>query len=532
MIKFKQLLITQLALMAFGTTSSVAQVGSFPISVPATLGEVHFDTSCASEVEESFNVAVAMLHSFEFDESRLAFEQVATEEPSCAMAYWGIAMTLYHPLWAPPPTSDLEQGATAVANARNLADSSTQREQLYIEAIGNFFDYQDNSSHRERAHGYENSMAQVVEANPNDREAEIFYLLARLSNADPTDKSYAVQNQIGPLFEQLFVEMPEHPGIAHYIIHSYDYPELADRAEQAADRYLEIAKSMPHALHMSGHIYTLLGLWNKAVHANMLSVDAAVNRAQMFDLGEGTQNELHSLDYLVYAYLQQGANNKAREIVERVESFQNLNMNNGVIAFNAVAVPVRYAIERQDWEAAANIPLIEEENTANWNDQIWNSQALIYWARIIGAAKRSEFAQAEADLVELEKISESLQSYERIWGRNTAEVFRLQVTAWLTLEKGEHEGAESLMREAAALEDQTDKSSISPGRVLPAHEQLGDLLAALNRPEEALAAYEESMPHAPERLNTYLGAAKAATATGKTELARSYNQKLSELASR
>ena len=526
---FRQLLLPLMTPVLLGTGSSFAQVNS---SVENIIGEVDFATSCSAEVAETFNVAVAMLHSFEFDESRGVFEQVADAEPTCAMAYWGIAMTLYHPLWAAPSPNELAQGAAAVAKSRELAEQLTPRERLYIDAIGSFFDYEDNSSHGERAQRYEAAMTRVVEENSTDREAEIFHLLARLSNADPTDKSYATQNQTGPLLEALFEEMPDHPGIAHYIIHSYDYPELADRAEHAADRYLEIAQSMPHALHMSGHIYTLLGFWNRAVHANMLSVEAAIERAEILGLGEGTQNELHSLDYLVYAYLQQGANDKALEVVERVASYKNMNMNNGVVAFNATAIPVRYAMERQDWEAAANIPLLDESNSESWNDQIWNSQALIYWARVLGAAKTGKYVQAEAELVELAKISASLQDYERIWGRNTSEVFRLQAAGWLAYAGGENAQAESLMREAAALEDQTDKSSISPGRVLPAHEQLGDLLLEINRPEEALAAYEKSMPYAPERRNTYTGAAQAAAAIGNTELANRYNQKLEELASR
>jgi len=341
-----------------------------------TLGEVDFRTTCAANVKASFNTAVAMLHSFEFDESRRVFEQVASEDSNCAMAYWGVAMTYYHPLWAPPSDADLLAGSRALRSAQEISNDVSLREQGYIGAIASFYSYEDGTSHRERALRYEEAMADVVSENPSDSEAEIFYALARLSNADPTDKTYELQKQVGAMLEQKFSAMPNHPGLAHYIIHSFDYPEIAESAVHAADRYLEIATSMPHALHMSGHIYTQLGLWDRSVDANILSVDAAVARAEIFSLGEGTQNELHSLDYLVYAYLQLGLNDKALEVVERVASFSQLDLKDGIIAFNSSAVPVRYAMERQDWEAAANIPLLDEEAKESWNDQLMNSQAL------------------------------------------------------------------------------------------------------------------------------------------------------------
>lgn len=493
------------------------------------IGTVQFDNSCSPEVSDAFNTAVAMLHSFEFDESRMNFEQIARDDTSCAMAHWGVAMTYYHPLWAPPNTMELEAGAAAVARAKELG-GTTARELAYINAIGSFYDYSDGSSHRERAIRYENAMAAVVDSNPADIEAEIFYGLARISNADPTDKSYGIQDRVGAELEEMFINMPDHPGLAHYIIHSYDYPDLADRAVHAADRYLEIASTMPHALHMSGHIYTQLGMWERSIHANTLSADEAVKRAEMHGLGEGTQDELHSIDYLVYAHLQRGENAKALEIVEYVDGFQSLNLNNGVVVFNAAALPVRYAVERRDWEAAANLPLLSEVEAMNGNDQLKVAVAMRYWARAVGAALTSKFEQAESDLAALERITESLADNERIWGRNTPQVFSLQAAATIALAKGEHDSAVELMSRAVELEDQTDKSSISPGRVVPAHEQFGDLLYEIGRYEESLAEYEESMQHAAGRLNNYLGAARAAEALGKPELALRYRQDILKFA--
>lgn len=493
-------------------------------------GTVHFENSCSSEVSDAFDVAVAMLHSFEFDESRMNFEQIAVDDPACAMAYWGIAMTYYHPLWAPPNAEELAAGASAVARARELGADFTARENAYIEAIASFYDASDSLPHRARAIRYEESMSSVVESNPSDIEAEIFYGLARISNADPTDKSYGIQDRVGVELEAMFEDMPNHPGLAHYIIHSYDYPDLADRAVHAADRYLEIAATMPHALHMSGHIYTQLGMWERSIHANRLSADEAVKRAEMHGLGEGTQDELHSIDYLVYAHLQRGENAKALEIVEYVDAFESLNLNNGVVVYNAAALPVRYAVERRDWEAASNLPLLSDVEAKNGNDQLKNAVAMRYWARAVGAAITGKLEQAESDLAALERVADSLVDNERIWGRNTARVFSLQAAATIAMAKGEQEKAMELMSAAVALEDQTDKSSISPGRVVPAHEQMGDLLYEFGRYEEALAEYQESMNHAAARLNNYLGASRAAEASGNTELAEKYRRDILEFA--
>ena len=280
------------------------------------IGAVRFETSCAPEGQAAFDRAVATLHSFEFGEARDLFETIASQDSDRAMAAWGVAMTHYHPLWAPPTPQELALGAAAVARARSY--DSTERERLYIEAIGALFDGPDEAPHPERAVRYEEAMARVYEQSPDDTEAEIFYALAILSNADPTDKTDAVQKRTGAMLEPLFVEMPDHPGLAHYIIHSYDYPDLADRAVHAADRYLEIATSMPHALHMSGHIYTQLGMWDESIGANVRSAASAVERAEMFGLGEGTQGEMHALDYLVYAHLQRGEDAAAEAIVDHV----------------------------------------------------------------------------------------------------------------------------------------------------------------------------------------------------------------------
>ena len=444
------------------------------------------------------------------------------------MAYWGVAMTYYHPLWAPPSPGDLELGSAAADEARHLPH--TKREAAFIEAISAFYRNHETLGHRTRARVYEDAMAAVHKGNPRDVEAEIFYLLAILSNADPTDKTYGVQKRTGAMAEVLFEGMPNHPGLAHYIIHSYDYPPLAHRAVKAAHRYLEIAPSLPHALHMSSHIFTQVGMWDASIEANSLSAIAARERGARFGAEAQAQlQEMHSLDYLAYAYLQQGRDEKAREVLEHIDA-QDLNWGNGVVAFNGGAVPARYVLERRRWSEAATLPVPREVEEAEGNYETRALVALRYWTRAVGSARSGDVEGAERELGRLAEVASELRDHPSIWARNTTEVLRLQAAAWLALAKGQSEEALELMRSAAALEDQTDKSALSPGRVLPAHEQLGDMLLELGRPEEALQEYETSLRHASRRFNSIYGAARAAAEAGKQQVARDYYVELLELA--
>ncbi|MFQ5678976.1 MAG: PQQ-binding-like beta-propeller repeat protein [Gemmatimonadota bacterium] len=496
---------------------------------PDRVGEVSFPVSCAPEVQANFDRAVALLHSFEFEESRGVFRSIGDRDPGCAMAHWGVAMTYYHPLWAPPTPEELEGGTAAVERARE--PEATARERDYVEAIGAFYRDHGRLDHRTRAIAYERGMDGVRERNPEDPEAEILYYLAVLSNADPTDATYAVQRRTGAAFERMLEERPNHPGLVHYIIHSYDYPPLASRAVEAAHRYLEIAPSLPHAVHMSSHIFTQVGMWDASIAANTNSATSAPVRGERLGTRAQAQlAEMHALDYLVYAYLQRAEDAKAREVVEHIASLKDLNWANGVVAFNAGAVPVRYALERRRWEEAAELPPPTEAEEAGGNYQTRGIIAVRYWARAVGAARSGRLAQAERDLARLEAAAAELARDPQIWARNTGEVLRLQATAWLALARGEPERALETLRSAAVLEDQTDKSSLSPGRVLPVHEQLGDLLLELGRPEEAIREYETSLEHATGRFRSYYGAATAARTAGRPQVARAYYEKLVELA--
>jgi tetratricopeptide (TPR) repeat protein len=511
-----------LGLFFFLPAEVVAQVSADQV------GEVSFETSCAEDVGADFNRAVALLHSFEFEESRGVFSSIAERDETCAMAHWGVAMTYYHPLWAPPSESDLELGSAAATKAQSLA--STEREQAYTEAIAAFYRDYETLDHRTRARVYEDAMADVHAVAPDDAEAEIFYLLAILSNADPTDKTYSVQKRTGGRAEELWAQMPNHPGVVHYIIHSYDYPPLADKAVEAAHRYLEIAPSLPHAVHMSSHIFTQVGMWDESIHANTLSAEAARERGKRTGaLTQAQLGEMHALDYLAYAYLQQGRDEKAREVLDHISSIQDLNWENGVVAFNAGAVPARYTLERHQWKDAASLPPPLEAEAVGGGYETQAVIALRYWARAIGASRSGQIEMAEQSLARLTEIAVDLKEHPRVWARNTTEVLRREAAAWIALAKGENEQALELMRSAAALEDETDKSPLSPGRVLPAHEQLGDMLMELGYAAEAQREYEISMAHARERFNSIYGAARAAQAAGDMEAARDYYQQLTDL---
>ena len=492
------------------------------------VGEVSFPTSCAADVSGDFDRAVALLHSFEFEESRNTFASIAGRDPDCAMAHWGVAMTYHHLLWAPPTDRDLELGTAAAARALELP--VTDRERAYTEAIAAFYRDYERQDHATSSRAYETAMARLHEGHPDDVEAEIFYIVSVLSNADPTDKSYAVQKRTGAWLESLWAKMPNHPGIVHYIIHSYDYPPLSEVAVEAAHRYLEIAPSLPHAVHMSSHIFTQEGMWEASIRANTLSAGASRDRGE--ELGTVVQaqlGEMHALDYLAYAYLQRGQNDEAKRVRDHIASLDELTWSNGVVAFNAGAVPVRYALERRAWEEAASLPPAREAEAAGGNYQVRAVVALRHWARAVGAAQSGQLEKADRELARLTELTEELGRVPDVWARNTAEVLRLEAEAWLALARGEADRALSLMRSAAALEDQTDKSSLSPGRVLPVHEQLGDMLMELGRPGDALREYETSLAHARQRFNSYYGAARAARAAGELDVARDHYRKLLEL---
>ena len=482
------------------------------------LGKVNFPTSCRG-VDAEFTRAVALLHSFGYEESRRAFEEVAAKDPACGMAYWGIAMTWYHPIWAPPNPRELAAGAAAAKKAAELS-AKTDRERGYIAAIGAFYADSDRSSHQARAKAYSDAIAQLSRQLPDDHEAQIFYALSLLGTAPPGDATFANQKKAAAILNGLLPLEPEHPGIAHYMIHSFDYPPLAADALPAARAYSRIAPDSPHALHMPSHIFTRLGLWQDSIASNLASADAGRRLVARRHPGAASMDTLHALDYLEYAYLQIGDEAAARQVLAEAAAAKTFDDPTFAAGYALAAIPARFALERRDWKAAAQLEPPSGE--LPWASFPY-APGITYFAQAVGAARSGDLDRARSALGQLEKIHADLQAspipgpYD--W-TSQVESERLAAAAWLAYAEGRKDGALQLARAAADLEEKTGKHPVTPGAPLPARELLGDMLLAMRQPAEALAAYEASLREAPNRFNSLYGAAQAADRAKKPERAR------------
>ncbi|HEY3215016.1 MAG TPA: hypothetical protein VGK93_00850 [Candidatus Eisenbacteria bacterium] len=492
-------------------------------AVPEKLGKVDFPTSCKPEVKAAFIRAVALLHSFAYEEAGKAFGEVAAKDPACAMAQWGIAMANFHTIWAPPTESEFVAGRAAAEKAASLG-APTARERDYIAAIGAFYTG-DGVAHPARVVAYEQAMAGVAERSPEDHEAAIFHALAILGVAynSPPDKTYARQKQAAEILNRLLPLEPEHPGIAHYMIHSFDYPALAELALPAARAYAKIAPSAPHALHMPSHIFTRLGMWKESIESNLASAATAQQWAARTKPGATAFDALHAWDYLEYAYLQTGQDAKARQVTERVSKVSSFDIPQFAAGYALAAVPARYALERRAWKDAA--ALTPQPAAFPWGKYPY-AEAIVHFARAMGAARAGDLDTARAALTRLTAIQASLQGQKGFDWASQVEIQRRAAAGWLARAENKDEEAVALLRSAADLEDSTDKHPVTPGSILPAREQLGDLLAELGRPTVALAEYEASLRSAPARFNSYDGAARAAEAVGDKQKAKSYHDRL------
>ena len=469
------------------------------------LGTVHFAVSCTPDAQARFDHAAALLHSFWYAESEKAFHTVAETDPQCAMAYWGVAMSNYHPIWAPPVPAEMERGSAAAQKAASM-DPKSDREKGFILAISTFYKDADKLDHRTRAQAYAQAMEKVHQANPDDLEASIFYALALLGTAQASDKSYAVQKQAADILTPLVAKAPNHPGIAHYIIHSFDYPSLAQLALPAARAYAKIAPASPHALHMPSHIFTRLGLWQESIVSNRASADAAKNHVQKTIPGAGSFDELHAMDYLTYAYLQLGEEDQAKAVVEEAAGIQKLDQNSFAAAYALAAIPARFAVERHQWKEAAALQVKPE--WFPWS-QFPYAEAITHFAAGLGAARTGDLESAKRELDKLTSIHQALEQ-EQYWA-GQVEIQRQAVAAWIEFAEGKKEAALNQMKSATALEDSTEKHAVSPGAIMPAHELLGEMLMQMNQPAEALRQFEKSLEMAPNRLN----AKKAVEAASK-----------------
>jgi tetratricopeptide (TPR) repeat protein len=490
------------------------------------LGKVNFSTSCSSATQPQFNRAVALMHSFQFAHAIEAFNVILVSDPSCAIADWGIALSN----WGNPFAAglklpaQLELGHKAIEHAQT-AGAKTERERAYIDAVAHLFTDTASTDQRSRILSYETAMAAVSAAYPEDTEAAIFYALALAAASDPADKTYARQLKAGAILEKLFVQYPNHPGLAHYIIHTYDFPPLAARAVGAARRYGEIAPSAPHALHMPSHTFTRVGYWQDSIDTNIAAAASARSEGQ-------TAEELHASDYMVYAYLQTAQDRATQHLVESaVQTFSRFDptvLLSGAAPpsaayFARAAIPARYCLERRAWADAAKL----EPRPSPFLP----ADAITYFARGLGAAHVKDGAAARSAIGSLEQIRDKLKMKEGYWA-NQVEIQRQEVSAWLAFAEGDPQGALAGMRAAAELEAGTEKNAITPGPLTPARELLGDLLLELKRPSEALKEFEATLTKEPNRFRSLYGAAEAAKLGGDRQTAQKYFRELLKVAER
>jgi hypothetical protein len=490
------------------------------------LGIVAFATSCSAAAQPQFNRAVALLHSFEFLRAIDAFGATLTTDPTCAMAEWGIALSR----WSNPfvsgirPAGPLRQGRDAVERARTIG-AKTVRERAYVDAVSRLYAEFETTDQAARVLAYRDGMAKVAAAYPNDGEASIFYALSIAAAASPADKTFADQLKAGAILETLIARQPDHPGLAHYIIHSYDVPPLADRALEAARRYAKIAPSAPHALHMPSHTFTRLGYWQESIDTNTAS--GAVARRD-----GSVAEELHAMDYRVYAYLQTAQDRGARRMLEALpEVAARFNPDAAGSAapgsagvFALAAIPARYALERGAWAEAATL----EPHPSKFP----YTEALTYFARAIGAAHIGDTATVRSSIEALQQIQDQLTlAKEGYWAGQT-DIQRRSASAWLAFAERREADALADMRAAATLEDRTEKNAVTPGPLAPARELLGEMLLAFKQPAEAREEFEATLQKEPNRFRAVYGAARAALLTGDRAAARRYYAQLLKICQR
>jgi|KBSSwiStaDraftv2_1062776.scaffolds.fasta_scaffold29166_2 hypothetical protein len=505
---------------SLATIAASAQQHEHPAAPLEKLGTVTFTNSCNAAAQVPFNRGIALLHSFEFGRAIEAMDTTLKADPSCGIAAWAIALSRWsNPFAAGIRTpAQVRQGLDAVERART-AGTKSERERGFVEAVARLYTNADPQNQRTRVLAYRDAMADLSARDPQDIEAAVFYALALTASEEPTDKTYASRLKAGAILEQLFTRQPQHPGLAHYIIHSYDVPALADKALEAAQRYSAIAPSAPHALHMPSHTFTRVGYWQQSIEANIASAEAAKR-------DRSTAEELHAYDYQTYAYLQTAQDRAAKRVVDSLPSvaarFDPEAIGGAAPGsagvFALAAIPARYALERRAWaEATALHPSPSRFPYA---------EAMIHFARALGAAHAKDLATARGAIDNLQQIRERLaQSGEAYWAEQV-EIQRRGATAWLAFADGRADEAVTEMRTAAAREDATDKSAVTPGPLAPARELLGDLLLELKRPTDALVEYQATLKKEPNRFRAVLGAARAATLAKNDAAARRYYQDL------
>lgn len=469
---------------------------------------------------------MALFHSFWFDPAKASFAQVLQHDPECGMAYWGISiMSMGNPFtWETNPNA-AKAGAPAAAEASRVGAKS-ERERDYIAALGTFLKDWETTEFRPRAVAFEKAMAAMAAKYPNDEEAQILYALALNITAVPTDKSFSNQLKAAAILEPLFKKYPNHPGVAHYLIHTYDYAELAEKGLPSANVYGGIAPSVPHALHMPSHIYSRVGLWREMVESNRASYLAAKDELKDKTLGIGAYDALHAMDYMAFGQLQQAQDKAAKQVVDEAAAIRKVNVENFPAAYALAALPARYALERGDWAGAARLSLSPPDLA--WN-RFPHAEAILVFARGLGAARSGDVGAAGKDVERLQALKEAMTAAKMNYWAGQADFQIKTVHAWIAFAEKRNDEALQLMRTAAEAEDASDKHPVTPGNVVPSRELLGEMLLALGQPEAALVEFERSLQRDPNRFRGIYGAGRAAEAADNTRLASEYYTKLQTL---
>jgi tetratricopeptide (TPR) repeat protein len=475
------------------------------------LGAVSFPISCSSEAQKPFELGVALLHSYWYEEADKQFKEVAAKDPACAMAYWGQAMTLHRPAYSQPSEQDLKRGWELVQKARAVG-AKTAREREYIDALADFY-ADEKVEYEKRTAAWCAGMEKVYVGNPKDLEAAAFYALSLLVSEPQDDKTLANSRKAIKILNRLLEEAPSHPGAAHYLIHAADNPNLAALGLPAARRYAQIAPAVPHALHMPSHIFARLGLWQEDIQSNLASLGAAKQASTMHI---GAENQVHAMEFLEYGYLQIGLENKAKEMIDQLQSVREQDLNSGLdgyLDWQRAQFPARYALELRHWKEAAALESTTVEPRA---------RAVTYWARAIGSGHLHDVAAARGAVAQYDGMVEATRKGDHAYRAKYMETNRDEARAWLFFAEGKSEEALSLLRSIADKQDAFGKGEVE----LPAREMLADMLLEMGRPEEALIEYEKSLKTDPNRFNGMFGAGRSAELALQPEKAAGYYAQL------
>jgi hypothetical protein len=510
-----------LSVLLYLTSFALCDEGHHHSLTEEEVGSVHFSTSCRTDLAENFNRAVALLHSFQYEQSRQAFADISRQDPQCAMAQWGVAMSHYHGMW---DNGDTAAGRVALNQAKQIAAGNaktTARETAYIDALAEVYreDGKDTYAHGQ---AFEQRMSALQAAYPQDDEAAIFHALALAITAPKTDKTFANQKKCGEILEPIFAANPHHPGIAHYIIHCYDNPVLAEKGLGAARVYAKIAPASAHANHMPSHLFTRVGSWDESISSNLKSAELAAAAEATSKNGEARDQRLHAMDYLEYAYLQSGRVNQAKAVVDEMNSLPPVSGGTLTGNYGTAAIPARYAIELGKWEQASQLRVREE--SVPW------AQAITWTAIGIGSARSKNPERAVEAEQKLAALRDAIAKQNNSYWSNQVEVERREVAAWIAEQAGKSADALQLARSAAELEESMDKSAVTPGAITPAREILAELLLIGHHPKDSLAEYQTVLKIAPNRFNALYGAAKAADDAGDAVTASNYFRKLTDVA--